>query len=176
MNQDDETQEGHQPEAEQAADLAALQAAAAGAVPAAAVAPGAPAGQAAPEQLPPPSAAAMASAVVMLKTFQPMVTALVPVLRNAPPEVWEPIPEGIAVLLDHFKANPAWLANPFVRAASALVPMAGFVALHMMQNPSPKKAKAAGEVIEAPPAPPPGAPAEPGARTVSFGTVEASTA
>lgn len=156
--------EDQQPEvaAEQAADLAALEAAAGGQASAAA----APAAAACAEPQP-PSAAAMQIARMAVGMLRPLALFAAPSLREAPDELWDQVPEGVAAVLDHYGADQQWMTSPWARLAFSLAPLAAFAAVQAMNEP--KKPQQALE----PPAPPPGAPAVPGARTVTIGTVQA---
>lgn len=147
--------------AEQAADLAALQAAAAGAAPA----PGGAVVEAdtGPQ---PPSAAALQMAGVAVGMLRPIVTYAVPSLRGAPDELWAPVPEGVAAVMDHYGASAEWMQSPWARLAFSLAPLVAFAAVSAM-NEKPK-AEAAGEV--APQAAADQAPAENLSKTVQIGT------
>lgn len=148
---------------EQAADLAALQAAAAAGEPAA---PGQPveAEQQGPQ---PPSAAAMQMAVMAVGILRPIICFAVPSLRTAPGELWEPVPEGVAAVMDHYGASAEWMQSPWARLGMSLAPLAAFAAIDAMSKPKepPRQALTA----EAPP------PAE-GPRTVTFGAAPAEAA
>lgn len=121
--------------AEQAADLAALTAAAN----ADSAAP-ATTNQAQPEaQAPqPPSASALQLAAMAVGMLRPLIAYAVPALRNAPDELWEPIPEGVAGVLDHYGMQPEWLESPWARLAFAAAPLAAFAAINSM-NQKPKE-------------------------------------
>lgn len=147
--------------AEQAADLAALQAAAAPPAPQGPRGDYLEPGERMDEVLP-PSAAAMAMAATIVGVCRPLAAYAMPALRGAPDELWEPVPEGVAAVLDHAGASAEWMRSPWARLAMSLVPLVAYAAAAAMQE-KPR------EALEAAPAP--GAPAEPGAATVSFGTV-----
>lgn len=122
-------------EAEQAADLAALQAAAAGAEPA----PGAvAAAEGEAQALQPPSAAAMQMAAMVVGMARPIVCFAVPSLRDAPGELWQPVPEGIACVMDHYGASAEWMQSPWARLGMSLMPLVAFAAVQAMKEP-PKK-------------------------------------
>lgn len=143
--------------AEQAADLAALQSAANEAT--APPAPGADQAQATTEPQP-PSAAALQVAALAVGMLRPIVAYAVPSLRSAPDELWAPVPEGVAAVLDHYGMQAEWMQGPWARLAFSLAPLAAFAAVEAMKD-KPKPEPLA--------APVPGAPAEPGAKTVTIG-------
>ncbi|HEY0955922.1 MAG TPA: hypothetical protein VGE36_14255 [Roseateles sp.] len=164
MREDDE--DGGQGLAdEQRADLLALQAAAAGGQPA----PGGPVQvqeQGADEELPPPSAAAMAAASMLVGIVRPLVEFGIPTLRGSPDALWAPVPEGVAVVVDHYGGGVEWMRHPLARLGFALAPLAAYGAAQAMTKP--KEGQGATAAISGPPA---GAPDVPGAKTVSFGAV-----
>lgn len=147
---------------EQAADLAALQGMAAAGEPAA---PGQPE-QADQPAIQPPSAAAMQMAALAVGILRPIVCYVVPSLRTAPDELWEPIPEGVAAVMDHYGASAEWMQSPWARLGFSLAPLAAFAAMDAMSKP--KEPERVGIKAEAPPAPQ--AP-----KTVTFGAAEAAT-
>lgn len=115
---------------EQAADLAALQAAAGGA-------PGPQGGAVAEQQAegpPPPSAAAMQMAAMAVGIMKPIICFAVPSLREAPSELWEPIPEGVAAVMDHYGASAEWMNSPWARLGLSLAPLACFAAVEAMKD------------------------------------------
>lgn len=153
--------------AEQAADLAALQAAAAPAP----GAPGAPGEQPAEQQGPgEPSAQAMQVAALAVGILRPVIAYAVPSLRAAPSELWEPIPAGVAGILDHYGVGMEVLANPWARLALACAPLAAFAAVEAMKEPPPKPepGQGASDVLELA-GKPTEAPAPAGQNTVTFG-------
>lgn len=121
--------------AEQAADLAALQAAAAGAEPA----PGTVA-EAEAQAVAPPSAAAMQMAAMAVGILKPIICFAVPSLREAPGELWEPIPEGVAAVMDHYGASAEWMQSPWARLGLSVAPLCAFAAVQAMKEPKPKEA------------------------------------
>lgn len=150
---------------EQAADLAALKAAA-GPAPGA---PGAPAAVAQEEsnEPAPPSAEAMALAGMAVGILKPLVCFAVPVLKDAPAELWQPIPEGVAAVVDHYGGGPAWMNSPWARLGFSLMPLVGYAAVQAMNKPKEPEPMA----LEAPP------PAEAvGQKTVTFGANDANGA
>ncbi|MEH0165582.1 hypothetical protein [Roseateles microcysteis] len=159
MNQDTENDKG--PAVEQAADLAALQAAADGATATVTGAAVPAQGQAEDAPLPPPSPQALAAAKVLIKQLRPLATVALPALREAPDDYWEPIPEGIAVIMDHYGTSVDWMRTPWGRLTMALLPLGGFVAVQVLNKPKPAQA------LEAPP------PVAQGSKSVVIGTVEA---
>lgn len=146
--------------AEQAADLAALTASANQENATQAAATGQPEAQA-PQ---PPSASALQLAAMAVGMLRPLIAYAVPALRNAPDELWEPIPEGVAGVLDHYGMQPEWLESPWARLAFAAAPLAAFAAIQTM-NEKPKAPESiAGPDLSA--APPPQAE---GQKTVTIG-------
>lgn len=156
--------------AEQAADLAALQQSAADAPP--------PPGQAAPGEAgqdaepAPPSAGSLQAAAMLVGILRPLLGFALKSLKDAPDELWEPLPAGVAGVLDHYSVDGAeWLRNPWVRLAFCGAPLAAYVVAQEMANKPAQAAIAApghGEHLAAP------APAEaPGASTVTIGAVQA---
>jgi hypothetical protein len=146
-------------QAEQAADFAALQAAAneANAGPAA---PGQP--EAAPE-LAPPSAASLQLAAMAVQMIKPLACFAVPALRSAPDELWAPVPEGVAGILDHYGLGESeLLRSPWGRLAFSLAPLAAFAAMEAIKD-KPKDKPA--DMLEAPLPPP----APEASKTVTFG-------
>lgn len=154
--------------AEQAADLAALQAAAAGAEPA----PGAVA-EAEAQAIAPPSAAAMQIAALAVGILQPVITFAVPSLREAPAELWQPVPEGVAAVLDHYGAAPEWMQSPWARLGLSVMPLVAFAAVQAMKEPKPKAEPEAGAPLQLEAKAPD---VVAGARTVSFGAPAAEAA
>ncbi len=128
---------------EQAADFAALQAAAAeNTGPVSVEAPGQPQ-DTGPQ---PPSAAALQIAAMVVGIVRPIAAYAVPSLREAPDALWEPIPEGVAAVLDHYGADAEWLQSPWARLAFSLAPLAAFAAMKSMEE----KPKAKPQSIEGP--------------------------
>lgn len=122
--------------AEQAAELAALTAAANEG------APGQPAAAEPEQQGPqPPSAAALQVAGMAVGMLRPLLAYALPALRTAPEELWEPIPEGVAVVLDHYGMEAEWMQSPWARLGFAVAPLAAFAAIEAMKQPP--KAEAA---------------------------------
>lgn len=152
------SEETNAPAAEQAADLAALTAAATEGS-------AAPLDNTAQAQGPqPPSASAIQLATMAVGMLRPLIGFAVPALRNAPDELWEPIPEGVAGVLDHYGMQPDWLESPWARLAFAMAPLAAFAALETMKEKPKEPERIAGPDLTA--APP--APAE-GQKTVTIG-------
>ena len=149
---------------EQAADLAALIAGAkAGAEPQAGAVEAKEGAQADPEELPPVSAQALAFGGLLVSIGRPLVEYAVPSLRGAPDELWMPVPEGVGAVVDSFGVAAEWMRSPWARLGLSLAPLAAFAAVEAMKQPE-KPAKA----LEAPA---PGTFAEPGAKTLTAGTV-----
>lgn len=142
MNEDTHTPP---PAAEQAADLAALTAAAGE---------GTPLDNSVQPQAPqPPSASAIQLASMAVAMLRPLIGFAVPVLRNAPDELWEPIPEGVAGVLDHYGMQPEWLESPWAKLAFAMAPLAAFAALETMKEKPKEPERIAGpDLTAAPPA------------------------
>lgn len=128
---------------EQAADFAALQAAAAeNTAPVMAQAQG----QVQDTGPQPPSAAALQIAAMVVGMLRPIAAYAVPSLREAPDALWEPIPEGVAAVLDHYGADADWLQSPWARLAFSLAPLAAFAAMKSMDE----KPKAKPQSIQGP--------------------------
>lgn len=152
--------------AEQAADLAALQAAASPAP----GAPGAPVADQAAEQGPPePSAQAMQVAALAVGILRPVIGYAVPSLRAAPAELWEPIPAGVAGILDHYGIGMEALASPWARLALACAPLAAFAAVEAMKEPPKKDPTEGGDVLDLAASKPASEPQPVGQKTVTFG-------
>lgn len=155
-------------EPEQAADLAALAAAAQGDP---AAAPDAQQAQQTSNEPQPPSAAALQIAAMAVGILRPLAAYAVPSLKNAPDELWAPVPEGLAAVLDHYGASAEWMQSPWARLGLSLTPLLAFAAVESMKE---AKQKPKAETITASVAPPPpapdAAPADTPAYTVSFGT------
>lgn len=152
--------------AEQAADLAALQAAASPQP-----VPGAPVADQAAEQGPPePSAAALQVAALAVGILRPVIAYAVPSLRAAPDELWAPIPGGVAGILDHYGVGLEALDNPWARLAMACAPLAAYAAVQAMQAPPKTDPTEGGAVLDLTASKPAPEPAEPvGQKTVTFG-------
>lgn len=139
--------------AEQAADWAALQAGAAGAVTA-------PASQAQAEQgPPPPTAQAMGVAAMVIGAARPLLCHVVKGLDSAPDELWGPVTESTAGLLDHYGLARPELQGPWAKLAMSVLPLAGLVAIHRMQNPEPEEPPKSA-IYQVPGAIPPPAPSQ----------------
>lgn len=122
---------------EQAADLAVLQAAAGGGVQ--------PVTGAAPDDdaIPEPSAAAMQVAQLAVSMMRPVIAYAVPALRSAPDALWEPVPGGVAGIMDHYGIGADAIKSPWARLALACAPLAAFAAMEAMkEQPSPKPEQA----------------------------------
>lgn len=155
--------------AEQAADLAALQAAAAGAEPA----PGAQVADAEAQAIAPPSAAAMQMAAMAVGILKPIICFAVPSLREAPGELWEPIPEGVAAVMDHYGASAEWMQSPWARLGLSVAPLCAFAAVQAMNAPKPKAEPEAGGALQLEAKAPD---VVAGASTVTFGAPAAEAA
>ncbi len=149
--------------AEQGADFAAIQAAAAGADVAAPV----PGQEVATEQQG-PSAQAMGVAAMVMGVAQPLLCYAVRGLDTAPAQLWDPVTESVAGLLDHYGLARPELQGPWAKLAISVVPLAGMVALARMNEPEPPK-KEGQQAIAGPDltATPP--PAAQGSKVVTFG-------
>lgn len=146
---------------EQAADFAAIQASAAGD----AVQPGQELAQQGPQQ---PTAQAMGAAGLFVGIAQPILCATVRGLREAPKELWEPVTEGIAGLLDHYGLASEAMNGPWARFAFSVAPLAGFVVIAQMKTEA-EKPKTEAQALTGPDLSAK-APAGPvGSKTVSFG-------
>jgi hypothetical protein len=115
----------------------------------------------------PPSAEAMALAGMAVGILKPLVCFAVPVLKDAPAELWQPIPEGVAAVVDHYGGGPAWMNSPWARLGFSLMPLVGYAAVQAMNKPAEPEPMA----LEAPPPA-----ADVGQRTVTFGANDANGA
>lgn len=135
------------PSAEQAADLAQLEAGAADQVAPRAIGPAAGAGEQR-QQLPEPSPQAMQLAATVMAVARPISGALAPGLRLAPQDLteamWEPVMPAVARLLDHFGVAKPETAGPWAGLAIAILPLAGVAIAYA----PPKKDKPAGDQVE----------------------------
>lgn len=157
---------------EQAADLAALTAGAAEPVQDAAQQQA----QQAANEPQPPSAAALQIAAMAVGMLRPLLCYAVPSLKNAPDELWAPIPEGLGAVLDQYGASAEWMSTPWARLAISITPLAAFAAVEAMAAAKEKPTKTLTAPNEAAMMAAPvtdGAPAVPGAKTVTFGAVAA---
>lgn len=144
-------------DAEQASDLAALQMAA-----------GEGQGAAGPvaEQEPQrtePSEQSKQLAVLIVGIARPLVCYAVPALRSAPDELWDPVPQGVAGLLDHYDLSQH-IDNPWAGLALCCAPLAVFAASEAMKE-KPKAREP--QQLDNFAAPVPGD--APGQKTVTFG-------
>lgn len=139
VDQDDDQDQAAS--AEQAADLASLEARAANVDQ---VAPGAPAAAAAQaDQVAPPSDQAMMFAAMIIRAVRPLAGYAVPAVKEAPDELWGPTVEGTAALLDHYGVGGSEFARtPWGRFAFGLLPLVGFVAVHQLTAPKDDQAAA----------------------------------
>lgn len=154
--------------AEQAADLAALQAAAAGTEAAAGAEKASEVVEG--DELPPPSAAALQMAAMAVGMLRPLVCFAVPTLRGAPDALWEPIPEGVAAVMDHYGASAEWMRSPWARLGFSLAPLAAFAAVEAMkEKPKPKEGQPIALEAKAPDV-------VVGQKTVTFGAPAAEAA
>lgn len=159
-----EADQARAPSAEEAADLASLERMAAAADP---VAPGAPRAAAPADQVAPPSQQAMMFAGMLMQALRPLASWALPVLKDAPAELWEPTIEGTAALFDHYGVGGAQFAStPWGRFAFGMLPLAGFVAVQSITAPPPAAPPAR---IGGPDLAAPAAPADGGQRTVIIG-------
>jgi hypothetical protein len=148
---------------EQAADHAAMMAAATAGAPGA---PGTPATAEETEDKPKePSAKAMRAAVLIVSIVQPLACFVVPSLAKAPQALWEPIPEGVAGVLDHYKLAEQ-IEGPWIGLAMCCVPLAAFAAAESMkEEPKPKPP----ERLDGPNLAAQAPTEAPGQKTVTFG-------
>ncbi len=143
---------------EQASDLAALQLAAGEG----AGAPLAPT-EAAPATRE-PNEKSKAVAIMLVGIVKPIACYAVPALRTAPDELWEPVPLGVAGVLDHYDIAQH-IDNPWAGLAMACAPLAAFAAMEAMKDKPQEKKREPGQL-----AAPVDVPKEvPGAKTVTFG-------
>ncbi len=146
-------------DAEQASDLAALQLAAGEGQ-------GAPQALAEPEpERSGPSEKSLHVAALIVGIVRPIAGYAMPSLREAPDALWEPIPQGVAGLLDHYDLSEH-IDNPWAGLAMACAPLAAFAAMEAIKNkPQEAKPKEPGQL-----AAPAQVPSEtPGQKTVTFG-------
>lgn len=132
-NQDQDQDGGAAPSAEQAADLRALEAAVnEGAAQASSGPQDAPEAAAGPK---PPSQSAMAAAGLMVGLLRPIVVYVVPVLKDAPAELWEPVVPGTAGVLDHLGVGESELfSNPWFGLALGVAPLVAYAAMNQPQE------------------------------------------
>ncbi len=113
----------------------------------------------------PPSASALQLAAMAVQVIKPLATAAVPALRGSPDELWAPIPEGLAAILDHYGWNrPDLLDSPWAKLALSLAPLAAYAAMESMKDDKPKARPKAAAISEAPGA-------DSGPKTVTVGAV-----
>jgi hypothetical protein len=156
-NTDRQEIEAHLGTDEQAADLAALQAMAAPDAPAAALQ--------VQEQAPPgPSVQSLQLAALAVSIIRPLASYAVPALRTAPDALWEPIPQGLAGVLDHYDLGEH-INNPWIGLALASAPLAAYAVMESA------KAKPQDKPTDPGPGPDLSAPVPteaPGQKTVTF--------
>lgn len=161
-NTDRQEIEQHLGTDEQAADLAALQAMAAPDTPPAQV-------QAQAEAPQGPSVQSLQLAALAVSIIRPLACYAVPGLRTAPDALWEPIPQGLAGVLDHYDLGEH-IDNPWVGLALACAPLAAYGVMESAKaKPADKPERVQGPDLTAQ------APTEtPGQKTVTFGAPEAA--
>ena len=147
---------------EQAADLAALQAMATPEAPAAPA-------QALAEVPQGPSVQALQLAAMAVSIIRPLASYAVPALRTAPDALWDPIPQGLAGVLDHYDLGEH-IDNPWIGLALACAPLAAYGVMESAKGkPQDKPERAQGPDLTAK------APTEThGQKTVTFGAPEAA--
>lgn len=120
-NTDRQEIEAHLGTDEQNADLAALKAMAA---------PEAPAGQlpAVADVPTGPSVQSLQLAALAVSIIRPLAAYAVPALRTAPDALWEPIPQGLAGVIDHYDLGEH-INNPWVGLALASAPLAAYAVM-----------------------------------------------
>lgn len=163
----EQEQEGGRPgvSPEQAADLAAIRAGVAG------EAVTDPAGEGGELVQAGPSADAMGAAALVVGIAQPILCATVKGLKDAPAELWGPVTESMAGLLDHY-GIAAEISNPWARFGIACAPLAGFALMARMEAEK-DKPKTDADTLAAPKLEATAAQQAPGANTVQFGAVQA---
>lgn len=149
--------------AEQGADFAAIQAAAAGAE----VQAPAPGQEVAAEQQGPSSQALGLSAMVMA-AGRPLLCHLVRGLNTAPDELWLPVMESVAGILDQYGLARPELQGPWAKLAISILPLAGMVAIARMSEPEPEKQEGQ-QALAAPDLSAPAPAAAAGSKVVTFG-------
>lgn len=118
---------------------------------------------------PPPSASSMQAAVIALGVLRPLICYAVPVLKTSPDELWQPIPEGLAAVLDHAGLQPEWMQSPWARLGFACAPLLAFAAIQSSKQADEKPKEPTthdGPDLMAPPPAPAPAPTGP---AVTFG-------
>lgn len=160
--EDNQTEKPDAMSAEQGADFAAIQAAAAGAD----VAAPAPGQEVAEQQG--PSDQALGVSALAVGAIKPLACHVVRGLDTAPDELWLPLIDSLAGVLDHLGLNRPELQGPYAKLAFSVVPLAGFVVLARVSEPEPPKkegqqAIAGPDLTAAPP------PAAQGSKVVTFG-------
>jgi hypothetical protein len=167
MNTEDQDEKAGRPgvSPEQAADLAAIRASVAGE---AVTDPAGEGGELAPAG---PSADAMGAAALVVGIAQPILCATVKGLSEAPADLWGPVTESMAGLLDHY-GLAAEISNPWARFGIACAPLAGFALMARMQEEK-DKPKTDADTLAAPKLEAVAADQAPGAKTVQFGAVQA---
>lgn len=118
---------------EQAADFAAINAAASGTVGDQV------AGQVQEQGQQPPSAQALGVAAMFIGVARPLLCHTVKGLEGTPDELWAPVIESAAGLLDHYGLASPELQGPWAKFAVSIVPLAGMVVVYRMQNPEPEQ-------------------------------------
>lgn len=110
----------------------------------------------------------MQMAAMAVGMLRPLICYAVPTLRDAPGELWEPIPEGVAAVMDHYGASADWMQSPWARLGFSLAPLAAYAAVSAMNKPKeePKRVGLSAEPPKAPEA----------SRAVTFGAPEAVAA
>lgn len=150
--------------AEQGADFAAIQAAAAGAE-VQAPAPGQEVAEQGPAK---PSAQAMGVAGMVIGVVQPLLCHTVRGLNTAPAQLWDPVTESVAGLLDHYGLARPELQGPWAKLGISILPLAGMVAIARMSEPAPEKQEGQ-QALAAPDLSAPAPAQAAGSKVVTFG-------
>lgn len=109
-------------------------------------------------------------AALAVGILRPVVCYAVPSLRGAPDELWEPIPGGVAGILEKYGVGIEAMQSPWARLALACAPLAAFAAVEAMKSPPKPEAEPLPEIAPEKA----GAPLEVvGQKSVTFGNVPA---
>lgn len=105
----------------------------------------------------------MALAGMLVGIAKPLICYAMPVLKKSPAELWLPIPEGVAAVLDHYNLGDSDLMrNPWARLGFSMAPLAAYAAMNAAEEEKPAEP----ERLAAPAAK---APASSATKNVTFG-------
>ncbi len=123
------------------------------------------------DEMPEPGAMAQQAAAVIMTIVRPLASFAVPQLRDAPDELWAPIPEGLAAVLEEYGGdNLAIMKNPWVRLGMCCAPLAIYATQHAPQKTAPDALAAPASVVLEAPRPDAAAASQ---KTVTFGAPQA---